>query len=184
MNWYWNKENCFLVVTRHLLPVSLYQRAIQRWREVWRPVTRNYRSSLKYPPFQHFIFYNYLIICHFTQQYTSHHILRHFAHIKGKKYPNPLHFVPKCTRKIHFLLVLFLALHLILCHHGSWKIPFCSCEPYGFHLRAVQPAIGNRRARNCKTRFLLIYSCIYNAPLRHNTLWTTIFLAGDSNWNS
>ena len=25
-----NKENCFLVVTRHLLPVSLYQRAIQR----------------------------------------------------------------------------------------------------------------------------------------------------------
>ena len=99
MNWYWNKENCFLVVTRHLLPVSLYQRAIQRWREVWRPVTRNYRSSLKYPPFQHFIFYNYLIICHFTQQYTSHHILRHSAHIKGKKVPQPLTFCPKMHKE-------------------------------------------------------------------------------------
>ena len=56
----------------------------------------------------------------------------------------------------------------------NWGLP-------GFQLATAEPATGNRRARNCKTRFLLIYSCIYNAPLRHNTLWTTIFLTGDSN---
>ena len=38
--------------------------------------------------------------------------------------------------------------------------PVAGCGPYGFHMRAVQPADGNRMVRNCKTEFIKSYDGI------------------------
>ena len=39
------------------------------------------------------------------------------------------------------------------CIFTRYKIPFCNCGPKSLHMRAPQPAAGNRRACNCKTGF-------------------------------
>ena len=42
--------------------------------------------------------------------------------------------------------------------------PVAGCGPYGFHMRAVGPAIGNRAARNCKTKFYYKHNDILHVP--------------------
>ena len=56
------------------------------------------------------------------------------------------------------------------------KTSFCSCGPKSLHMRARQPATGNRRACNCKTRFYHKYNGILQGPDKQKQQSKALFI--------
>ena len=64
----------------------------------------------------------------------------------------------------------------VKCRYAYSKTSFCSCGPKSLHMRARQPATGNRRACNCKTRFYHKYNGILQGPDKQKQRSKALFI--------
>lgn len=62
------------------------------------------------------------------------------------------------------------------CIFTRYKIPFCNCGPKSLHMRAPQPAAGNRRACNCKTGFYHKHNGILQSPDKQKQRSKALFI--------
>ena len=62
------------------------------------------------------------------------------------------------------------------CIFTRCKTPFCNCGPKSLHMRAPQPAAGNRRACNCKTGFYHKHNGILQSPDKQKQRSKALFI--------
>ena len=62
------------------------------------------------------------------------------------------------------------------CIFTRCKTPFCNCGPKSLHMRAPQPAAGNRRACNCKTGFYHKHNGILQGPDKQKQRSKALFI--------